>query len=267
MKEEGTTILGRYRVESCLMRTPAGRVLKALDLNGGEPVMVKELMADSALAVTPEEIRERYEREVLALSALKHPGIPRLLYHEASSSACYLVEEFFTGETLDALSMKRNRPFTVKEVVGWGVQLCEMLALFHSHKPEPIIFRDVTPSNIVVSAPGVVKLADFGLSRFFNPLKVKDTFVMGTPGFSPPEQYGSGQSDARSDIYSLGATLYYCLTLRSVDEFPRQVPGPRTHNPLVSGPLDKAVVLCLSREPSRRPQSAEKLSEMLKNLL
>jgi serine/threonine-protein kinase len=134
--------------------------------------------------------------------------------------------------------------------------------VLHTALDEPIIFRDITPSNIIITDEGDVKLGDFGLTRYFNPQKLKDTFVMGTPGFSPPEQYGKGQSDERSDIYSLGATLFYSLTLHCVEEF-TTTPPLRKLNPLLPGAVEKVILTSIQKDPKKRQQTAKQFKEDL----
>lgn len=261
---EELIINGRFRVVSTLLRTPAGYVYKATDLQrNSEYVVVKRLMPSSVLGIGEAEIKDRYGRETSVLSKVTHPGIPRLLNYFVIEENYYIVLEFFEGETLDALSLKRSTPFPVRDVLDWSLSLCDIMIALHTTGLEPIIFRDVTPSNIMVTGDGAIKLGDFGLTRYFNPDKIKDTFVMGTPGFSPPEQYGKGQSDVRSDIYSLGATMFYCLSLHSLEEYARKTPPLKRLNPLIPGAFEKIVLKCIEKDPRRRFQSAGELKDEL----
>jgi serine/threonine protein kinase, bacterial len=255
----------RYEVKSVYMRTPCGQVFRAEDLcRENKAVIVKELVANASLGVSCEEIEERFARETAFLSRLAHPGVPRLVDSFRDGESYYVVTEDFGGDTIDSLSMKRNTPFPVHTVARWAIQLCEILKLLHENSPEPIIFRDITPSNIIVTQDGDVKLADFGISRYFNPVKLKDTFIMGTPGFSPPEQYGKGQSDQRSDIYSLGATLFYCLSHHYLEEFPAKKKNLLSLNPLIGRRLEKVINRCIEKEPGKRYQSVDELCDDLK---
>jgi serine/threonine protein kinase len=260
--------IDRYRVLDVLQRTPLGCVYSAEDSEApGCRVLVKELVPCEAYHISEDEIKDRFERELDILRHLTHPAIPKLRDHAVTGSTYTIVIDFHDGETLDAISLKRKDPFPVKLVVKWGLQICAVLSLFHHHTPQPIIFRDITPSNIVITAEGDVRLADFGITRYFNPSKVKDTFVMGTAGFSPPEQYGKEQSDGRSDIYSLGATLFYLLTLRSPDEFTGKLLSAGARNTLVPSLLAKVIQKCLGRDRLTRYQTVEALAEDLRKSL
>lgn len=263
-KPEGLILKNQYRMESVLLQTPVGCVYRAFDLSRDkEFVIVKELIPNAALGISSNEIRDRYTRETSMLSRVVHQGIPRLLQYFILEESYYIVLEYFEGETIDSLSMKRTTPFPVREVFHWAISLCEIIETLHTHGKEPIIFRDITPSNILISGKCEIKLGDFGLSRYFNPLKFKDTFVMGTPGFSPPEQYGKGQSDERSDIYSLGATLFYCVSFHSLEEFVTRLPSLRKLNPLLPTSFEKVILKCIERDPDKRYQSVGQLKNEL----
>jgi len=243
-----------------------GRVYHAIDLDSGAPVLVKELVGNPALDIHDDEVRDRYEREIQILSTISHHAVPRLIGHFVEDRTCFVILECIEGDTLESISLKRMTPFPSRLVVPWGIEICGVLAIFHHHTPEPIIFRDIRPQTIIMTPGNEVKLADFGISRFFNPLKVKDTFVMGSAGFSPPEQYGKEQSDGRSDIYSLGATLFYLLTLRTPDEFAGKLPSLQRMNESVTAPLEKVIFKCLEKDRSRRFQTAEELETELRGL-
>jgi serine/threonine-protein kinase len=254
----------RYRLVLPLTRTPVGIVYRGEDLgNGNRAVLIKELLASPSSGISEKEIEERFERETRVLSAVRHEGFPELIDSFVHRDHYFIVEAFLDGETIDSLSMKRSVPFPVRLVLKWALKLCDIIAVLHGNRPEPIIFRDITPSNIIVVSEEDVRLADFGISRYFNPLKVKDTFAMGTPGFSPPEQYGKGQSDERSDIYSLGATLFYCLTLHQIEEFAKKRPSLCQLNPLIDRSLDRAILRCLEKGPENRYQSIGELRQAL----
>lgn len=255
---------GHYQIVAPLMRTPVGVVYRGENLRKERSaILIKELIANASFGITEKEIEERFKRETSVLSTVRHHGFPELIDSFMLKEHYFIIENFFEGETLDSLSMKRSIPFPVKMVLRWALKLCEIIAVLHNHKPEPIIFRDIIPSNIVVVSEDEVKLADFGISRYFNPLKVKDTFAMGTPGFSPPEQYGKGQSDERSDIYSLGATLFYCLTLHQIEEFTGKRPSLHQLNPLIDRNLDKVILQCLEKGPELRYQTIGELQRAL----
>jgi len=260
----GKILNSHYQIISPMIRTPVGIVYRGENLREGRrAILIKELTANASLGIVEKEIEERFKREISVLSTVRHHAFPELIDSFTLNDHYFIIEDFFEGETVDSLSMKRSVPFPVKIVLRWALRLCDIIAVLHSHRPEPIIFRDITPSNIVVVSEDEVKLADFGISRYFNPLKVKDTFAMGTPGFSPPEQYGKGQSDERSDIYSLGATLFYCLTLHQIEEYTGKRPSLQQLNPLVERNLGQAILKCLEKNPEHRYQNIGELQKAL----
>src|SRR5260370_14690351 len=120
--------------------------------------------------------------------------------------------EFIDGSTLEDLLDRNGHPFSERRVLGWARQLCDVLEYLHSQQP-PVIFRDMKPGNVMLSRSGRIKLIDFGIARLFRSSSgSQDTQLLGTPGFAPPEPYGSAQTDERSDIYSLAMTLYPFIT-------------------------------------------------------
>ncbi len=263
-ENSGTILKERYRIVAPLMRTPVGFVYRGENLREEHrSILIKELIANASLGIMQKEIEERFKRETSVLSTVHCHGFPELIDSFVIEDHYFIIEDFFEGETIDSLSMKRSTPFPVKVVLKWASKLFDIIAVLHNQRPDPIIFRDITPSNIVVVSEDEVRLADFGISRYFNPLKLKDTFAMGTPGFSPPEQYGKGQSDERSDIYSLGATLFYCLTLHQIEEFTGKRPSISKLNPLVERNLDKVILHCLEKESQHRYQNIGELKRAL----
>jgi serine/threonine protein kinase len=172
--------------------------------------------------------------------------------------------ERVAGESLESMVKKTGQPLEIEKAFTVADELTGILSYLHSLSPQPLIFRDLKPSNIMMTEKGRLRLIDFGIARYFEPGRQRDTFVYGTPGFSPPEQYGTGQTDARSDIYSLGATLYYLLTLEDPEQFYFNFPSPRNYNSQVPRELQQIILKCLSRNPDERFEHAETLAESIK---
>jgi len=170
------------------------------------------------------------------------------------------VMDFIEGQTLGQLLSQRTAPFTEAEVLDWAGQLCDVLSYLHAQHP-PVIFRDLKPDNIMLAPDRRIKLIDFGIARLFKPGQLKDTRRFGTPGFAPPEQYGQGQTDARSDVYALGVTLHHLLTKYDPSITPFALPKVRQLNPAVSARTEAAIERAIQLDPTHRLQSAAELKQ------
>ncbi len=203
---------GRYLILKNIGQGGMAAVYLAHDLREGRSVAVKEMSQDG---LPPDELREAlesFESEARLLTRLRHPNLPRVYETFSEQGRHYLVMDYITGETLEQRQQRAGgaaRPEA--EVMGWARQICDVLTYLHGQRP-PVIFRDLKPANIMLTADGQIKLIDFGIARVFAPGRTRDTQVLGTPGFAPPEQYGKAQTDARADVYALGCTLYQLLT-------------------------------------------------------
>ena len=176
--------------------------------------------------------------------------------------------EYIHGRTLDhILTIRHGRPLEEHLALSWALQICRAMHFLSVQKPHPIVFRDLKPSNIMIARDGRVKLIDFGIARFFKKEKREDTYVYGTPGFAAPEQYGSGQTDVRSDIFSLGATLHHCLTGRNPSENPLNFPDIRKLNPAVSKETAAIVNKAVALDMDKRFQSALQMKQAIQRVL
>ena len=185
--------------------------------------------------------------------------------HFTESNRYYLVMDFVEGEDLQTLIERQRGPgLPEAQVLDWAVQLCDILSYLHNQHP-PIIFRDLKPANIMLTPSGRVKLVDFGIARLFQATKGTDTVRMGTIGYAAPEQFGGrGQTDARSDIYALGATLYHLLTGRDPSgEPPFQFPPVSALRRDISAYVDLAVAKALAYDRSQRFQTAAEMKQAL----
>jgi serine/threonine protein kinase len=207
-----------------------------------------------------------FMREAELLSQLRHKNLPRVVEQFVVGNRYYTVMEFVEGEDLGKMLLRNPRGFAETRVVGWGIEIATVLYYLHSQKP-PIIFRDLKPSNIMISR-GQVKLIDFGIARRFDAFKKKDTMRIGSPGYAPPEQY-SGQTDRRSDIYALGVTLHQLVTGRDPSETqtPFKLPQVRSLNPAVSAGLEAIIVQATELDPQRRFKTALDMKRSLQALI
>ncbi len=229
----------------------------------GKVWAIKE-MSDAAITnpLDRQEATDAFRREAEVLSNLTHPNIPRVTDFFSESGKQYLVMEFVEGETVEDILERQKRPLAEAKVRSWAEQICDVLAYLHAQNP-PVIFRDLKPSNIMVDQAGSVKLIDFGIVRFFQPGKTKDTIAFGTTGYAPPEQYGKGQTDGRSDIYALGATLHHLLTNHDPALTPFQFKPVRTFNPKVSATMEAVVMRALEQDPTRRWPNAKEMRQAM----
>ncbi|MBN2499597.1 MAG: protein kinase [Anaerolineales bacterium] len=205
--EVGSLLYQRYRIQEVLGRGGMGAVYRAVDDSLGVPVAVKE-----NFYVEEEEYARQFRREATILANLRHPNLPRVTDHFViEGQGQYLVMDFIEGEDLRQ-RVDRMGALPEKEVLLLGVAVADALNYLHTLSP-PVVHRDVKPGNIKVDPHGNVFLVDFGLAKLMQAGQETTTGARGlTPGYSPPEQYGSARTDPRSDIYALGATLYAVLT-------------------------------------------------------
>jgi len=205
---------GRYIIIATVGEGGMGSVYKAIDVQEeNRLVAIKEMSLSHYQSPTKlREAEKLFHREAEILSNLSHPNLPRVYDFFNENGRSYLVMDFIKGKTLGQLLAESDTPWLpVKDMIDYALQLCDALSYLHQQTP-PVIFRDLKPANVMVTATGSVYLIDFGIARVFKRGLNHDTQKFGTPGFASPEQHGNGQTGPRSDLYSLGATLYYCLT-------------------------------------------------------
>ncbi|HIE13108.1 MAG TPA: serine/threonine protein kinase, partial [Desulfotomaculum sp.] len=257
----GSLLEGRYLIVGVLGRGGMGAVYKALDQRlDNMPVAIKEMSTGAVRAGDLEKAVASFKREAKMLVGLRHPALPRVTDFFPYEERWYLVMDYIEGETLEAVARRRG-PIPEAEVLDWARQLCAVLDYLHGQEP-PVIFRDLKPANIMLAPKGEIKLIDFGIARHFRPGKGEDTTLYGSVGFSAPEQYGEGQTDARADIYSLGATLHYLLTGADPAKKPFHFtpPGELVS---VSPALEAAVMKAVAFDPGERPAGAREMLALL----
>lgn len=197
------------------------------------------------------------------MKKLDHPALPRIVDIINSEETICIIMDYIEGETLDKILEKYGaQPEEV--VVEWAMQLCDVLMYLHSQKP-PIIYRDMKPGNIMLKPEGNLKLFDFGIAREYKEKGLADTTVLGTKGYCPPEQYGSRQTDARSDIYALGMTMHHLLTGKDPRVAGYEYASIRQYRPELSGSLERIIDKCTALDPENRYQSCSELIYALQN--
>ncbi len=259
----------RYEILSVLGRGGMGCVYKVADrARGGEILAAKELRVGNVATTKLQEAIVQFRTEARILSQLTHPNIPKIHEYFSVRGTYYIVMEFIDGRTLEHILAKRNgKPVDELVALSWALQICRAMHFLNVQRPRPIVFRDLKPSNIMISRDGRVKLIDFGIARFFKEEKIEDTFVYGTPGYAAPEQYGTGQTDVRSDIFSLGATLHHALTGRSPSLSPLDFPEPRLLNPGLTRETAAIIKKALEPNMDKRFQSALEMKQAVHTVL
>ncbi len=263
-----TILRERYKIVELVGRGGMGATYRAEDLRlQGRYCAVKEALPDPD--ATPNELkqsREQFYQEASTLARLDHPNLPKVSDYFSEDNRDYLVMDFVPGQDLKemlASALRQGHPLPERQVLAWADQLCAALEYMHSQDP-PVLHRDIKPGNIKITPSGNVKLVDFGLVKVMVPDEERTITVVqgrGTVQYIPLEQYGgdTGHTDARSDIYSFGATLYHLLTgeppLDAKQRFlkPRSLATPRSLNPNISPQTEQAILWCLAMHPDERP--------------
>lgn len=207
-------------------------------------------------------LKESLKVEIETLKRLKHPNLPSVVEVIEQQEEYLVVMDYIEGITLENLLQEKGS-LDEEEVVRYTIQLCDVLSYLHTRKPA-IIYRDMKPSNVVVKPDGNVVLIDFGTAREFKKNAARDTNNLGTRGYAAPEQFGQrGQTDARTDIYCLGMTMYHLLTAHNPIEPPYEVYPITKWNAGFSQGLDKIIRKCIHKNPKDRFQSADELMRAL----
>lgn len=263
LRQLGTILHGRYRVGNILGKGGMAAVYLAENTAKGGQVAIKEMVDQFADSAHRDQAVAQFQSEARILNYLHHTNLPRVFEYFEEGGRHYLVMDYVDGETLQKLLDRTTGFLAERRVIGWGSQICDVLAYLHQQNP-PIIFRDLKPSNIMVDQTGTIKLIDFGIARFFNLAKNTDTLKMGTIGYAPPEQYGGkGQTTPRSDIYALGATLHHLLTGREPSDQPFTFPPARSLNPLITANTEATLAKAVEYDPAKRYQTAMEMKTAL----
>ncbi len=262
----GTTLVDRYVIQEVVGIGGMGSVYRARDLhfpNVVKLVAVKEMINQAPDPLIRATIVQNFEREANILATLSHPSIPRIYDYFSEDNRSYLVLEFIHGKDLEQIINDTQGFLSEEQLLSWAIQLCDVLSFLHAHRPDPIIFRDMKPSNVMVNQTNHIILVDFGIAKPFQTGQ-KGTMI-GTEGYSPPEQY-RGEATTLADIYALGATMHHALTRRD----PRIEPPfsfnerpVRKINPAVSMELETVINTALQYNSKDRFPTIEDLRDAL----
>ncbi len=290
----GTILDRKFKIVKVLGEGGMGTVYKVEQVDRpGYFRAVKELLINPNM--TEDERKsaiERFNKEIDLLFKMKHPRIPSLILNFEEGGRYYFVMEFVPGRSLEKILEDSHAPLDEALVIRWMMMVCEALTYIHTRTP-PIILRDLKPGNIMVTDENDVFLIDFGIARRWDPQKKTNTENLGTISYASPEHLGSitgpgqrrsaqnpgklVQTDARSDIYSLGATMYHLLTNQEPEPIQTPATGsilaknPRLHTVLINGkyvsPVEQVIIKAMQQNPAQRFQNAEAMRVALQHCL
>ena len=278
MLEPGTILHDRYKIVGSIGQGGQAAVYEAEDVRlQGRRWAIKEIRLDPD---TDEETRrqaaEQFQREASILARLDHPTLPKVSDYFSEADQDYLVMDFVPGRNLKEImdeARRAGRMLPEDQVLPWAAQICDALAYLHTQDP-PILHRDIKPANIKLTPDSFIKLVDFGLVKLMAHDDARTITVIqgrGTAAYTPLEQYGgdTGHTDGRSDIYSLGATLYHLLTNQPPPDAkqrflrPDVLLSPHALNPTVSPRVERAILAAIAMHPGDRPPNVVEFRDML----
>lgn len=263
----------RYKILDIISITPLSVNYMGYDIKTNNYLFIKELTDTFRDLATKHQAIAQFKMEAKILFKLVHPNLPGYKDYFDYEYKRYLIMEYIEGKNLETIVKETPGFIDQKQVIKWGMELCDVLSYLHNMKPEPIIFRNLRPDNIILSKTGLLKLMDFGISKFFQADKqTLEVAKIINPHFSPFEQY-SGRTDVRTDIYSLGAVMYFLVTgTKPADAIDismetKVLKSCRVFNPDISLELDNLILKAMRMYKEHRHQSIEDIRTDLKKLL
>lgn len=282
VQKSGTILRQRYRLTNIVGQGGMGSVYRAEDLRlPGRICAIKGLPPDPlATKQIREQAHAQFLKEASILAQLDHPNLPKVSDFFSQDGNDYLVMDFVPGKDLQELldsSREAGKLLDEETVLDWAMQIVDALDYLHRQDP-PVLHRDIKPSNIKLTPDQRIKLVDFGLVKVLAPEDARTITVVqgrGTVIYTPLEQYGGeeGHTDSRTDIYSLGATLYTLLTAVPPPDAkarflnPRILKSPREVNPKISRNVSDAVLWAMAMHPDDRPDTIKEFRDALNGLL
>lgn len=256
----GTMVAGKYHVDQMLGSENNTVSYMVTNVQTGAK-WVMRTWNKTAKGYAP-SVRDLIIRETKMIMELRHPMIPMIDDIVENEQFICVIREYIPGDTLGEI-VRHNGTQPQEKVIAWMTQVCDVLVYLHGQTP-PRIYRDMKPGNLVLRPDGQLMLKKFNTMRIYNPAKKGDTYCLGTRGYAAPEQYGGlGQTDARTDIFNLGMTMYHLLTGRDPEVLAEDPKSIRQYNPELSAGLEKIVAKCVERDPKKRYQNCEALIKAL----
>ncbi len=264
MAEIGTVVEGKYEILKLIGKGGMSKVYLAMDKNLNKQWAIKEIVKE-ARNKNNEVIVQSAIAEANMMKKLDHPCLPRIVDIINHDNVIFVVMDYIEGEPLSKV-LQQDGAQPQEVVLEWAESLCGVLEYLHSQNP-PIIYRDMKPANVMLQPNGNVKLIDFGIAREYKEQNLEDTVSLGTKGYAAPEQFGGrGQTDARTDIYCLGVTLYHLLTGQNPCDPPYELYPIRQWNSSLSAGLENIIIKCTQLNPADRYESCAELLYALRHL-
>lgn len=262
MLEIGAVVDGKYKILNKVGQGGMSIVYLAMNERANKQWAIKEIRKDGVSNY--EVVKQNLIAETDILKRLNHPNLPSIIDVIDCDDTFLIVMDYIEGKPLsEALKNEGAQP--QEKVIEWAKQICDVLGYLHSRKP-PIIYRDMKPSNVMLKPDGNIMIIDFGTAREYKSASIADTTCLGTQGYAAPEQFGGhGQTDARTDIYCLGATLYHLITGHNPCLPPYEMYPIRQWNPNLSSGLEEIIWKCIQKNPNDRYQSCAELMYALEH--
>ncbi len=264
MLENGTIIDGKYKILNKIGQGGMSVVYLAMNEKANKQWAIKEVRKD--VSKDFEIIRQGLITETNLLKKLNHPNLPSIVDVIDTEDTFLIVMDYIEGNPLTVL-LEENGAQPQDLVISIALQMCDVLSYLHTRE-KPIIYRDMKPANIMLKPSGEAILIDFGIAREYKQQNAADTTCLGTQGYAAPEQFGGqGQTDERTDIYCLGATLYHLLTGHNPSEPPYEMYPIRYWNEKLSSGLEEIILTCTQKNPEDRYQNCEELRYALEHYM
>lgn len=262
MLEIGSLVDGKYKILNKVGQGGMSVVYLAMNEKANKQWAVKEVRKDGVLDF--EAVKQGLVAETDILKKLSHPSLPSIIDVIDTADSFIIIMDYIQGNSL-SYALSEYGAQNQEMVIEWAKQLCDVLDYLHTRTP-PIIYRDMKPANIMLKPDGNITLIDFGTAREYKEKNLADTTCLGTVGYAAPEQFGGqGQTDARTDIYCLGATLYHLVTGINPSEPPYEIKPIRQINDTLSSGLERIIQKCTQRNPDDRYQSCSELMYALEH--
>ncbi|MEQ8222456.1 MAG: tetratricopeptide repeat protein [Candidatus Eremiobacterota bacterium] len=256
--EKGTVLNNIYRVDKLLGSGAMGNVYLVERLTDTGRFVVKEIFPPEAMSLEPDNAREIFFREAEIMARFSHPGLPGMHGAFSHDGRDYITMDYIEGKTLEEIMNSSKEPVPVNKAVSLIIEIADIMAYLHNSFETPLVYRDLKPSNIIITPRGNAKLIDFGIARYYTPGKNTDTFRFGTPGYAAPEQHKHrGQSGPQTDIFGLGVILYQMVTKYDPTVTPFIFPPMKPLNPHVDGELEFIIRKAIHMDHTKRYSNME----------